>query len=71
MRIVKPSALFYFPKREVGKVQVERTRTAVEAVKFLWDYLGWTGSSRPVALGLFGRLDEEPERGRGGRAWGE
>ena len=42
-----------------NKVQVERTRTAVEAVKFLWDYLGWTGSSRPVALGLFGRLHED------------
>ena len=42
-----------------NKVQQERTRNAVEAVKFLWDYLGWTGSSRPVALGLFGRLHED------------
>jgi len=42
-----------------NNVQVERTRNAVEAVKFLWDYLGWAGSSRPVALGLFGRLHED------------
>jgi hypothetical protein len=42
-----------------NKLQQERTRTAVEAVKFLWDYLGWTGRSRPVALGLFGRLHED------------
>lgn len=42
-----------------NKVQLARTRTAVDAVKFLWDYLGWTGRSRPVALGLFGRLHED------------
>ena len=39
-----------------NKLQQARTRSAVESVKFLWDYLGWTGSNRPVALGLFGRL---------------
>jgi hypothetical protein len=37
-------------------VQSKRTATAVEALKFLYDYLGWTGSARPVALGLFGLL---------------
>jgi hypothetical protein len=42
-----------------NKLQVARTRTAVDALKFLWDYLGWTGRSRPVALGLFGRLHED------------
>lgn len=39
-----------------NKLQQARTRSAVDSVKFLWDYLGWTGSNRPVALGLFGRL---------------
>jgi hypothetical protein len=39
-----------------NKLQVERTRTAESALCFLWDYLGWTGRLRPVALGLFGRL---------------
>ena len=39
-----------------NKLQEKRTATAEEAVKFLWDYLGWTGSSRPVALGLIGEL---------------
>ncbi|MEI6036089.1 MAG: amidoligase family protein [Verrucomicrobiae bacterium] len=39
-----------------NKLQQSRTRNAAESVQFLWDYLGWTGSSRPVALGLFGRL---------------
>lgn len=28
-------------------------------MRFLWDYLGWTGSKRPVALGLFGPLHDE------------
>ncbi|MBE2180164.1 MAG: hypothetical protein IAE97_06800 [Chthoniobacterales bacterium] len=28
-------------------------------VKFLWDYLGWTGSKRDCALGLFGRLHSD------------
>jgi hypothetical protein len=42
-----------------NKLQEARTRTAVDALKFLWDYLGWTGRSRPVALGLFGRLHED------------
>jgi len=39
-----------------NKLQQARTRSAEDAVKFLWDYLGWTGSKRPAALGLFGRL---------------
>ncbi|MEI8388205.1 MAG: amidoligase family protein [Verrucomicrobiota bacterium] len=39
-----------------NKLQQSRTRNAAESVQFLWDYLGWTGSNRPVALGLFGRL---------------
>lgn len=39
-----------------NKLQQKRTATAVDAVQFLWDYLGWTGSKRPVALGLFGDL---------------
>jgi hypothetical protein len=42
-----------------NKVQEARTRTAADAVKFLWDYLGWTGSKRDCALGLFGRLHTE------------
>lgn len=42
-----------------NKLQQARTRNAVESVKFLWDYLGWTGSNRPVALGLFGRLHDD------------
>jgi len=42
-----------------NKLQQTRTKNAVESVKFLWDYLGWTGRSRPVALGLFGRLHED------------
>jgi hypothetical protein len=39
-----------------NKVQQKRTATAQDALRFLWDYLGWTGSARPVALGLFGKL---------------
>jgi hypothetical protein len=42
-----------------NKAQAKRTATAVDAVRFLWDYLGWTGSKRPVALGLFGPLHTE------------
>ena len=42
-----------------NKLQESRTATAVSAVQFLWDYLGWTGRSRPVALGLFGRLHSD------------
>ncbi|MBV6498472.1 MAG: hypothetical protein CJBNEKGG_00694 [Prosthecobacter sp.] len=42
-----------------NKVQQKRTATAQDALRFLWDYLGWTGSARPVALGLFGRLHAE------------
>lgn len=39
-----------------NKAQAKRTATAAEALRFLRDYLGWTGSRRPVALGLFGTL---------------
>jgi len=39
-----------------NKAQLKRTATAKDALHFLWDYLGWTGSKRPVALGLFGPL---------------
>ena len=39
-----------------NKVQQKRTATAQDALRFLWDYLGWTGGARPVALGLFGKL---------------
>jgi hypothetical protein len=42
-----------------NKLQQSRTRSAAESVQFLWDYLGWTGRSRPVALGLFGRLHDD------------
>ena len=42
-----------------NKLQIKRTQTAENAVHFLWDYLGWTGSARPVALGLFGRLHRD------------
>jgi len=42
-----------------NKNQEARTRTAADGVKFLWDYLGWTGSKRDCALGLFGRLHSD------------
>ena len=42
-----------------NKLQAARTSTAVSAINFLWDYLGWTGRTRPVALGLFGRLHSD------------
>jgi len=42
-----------------NKAQAKRTATAQDALRFLWDYLGWTGSKRPVALGLFGPLHAE------------
>jgi hypothetical protein len=41
-----------------NKAQTKRTATATEALRFLWDYLGWTGCKRPVALGLFGPLHD-------------
>lgn len=44
--------------------QAKRTTTAVEALQFLWDYLGWTGSKRPMALGLVGPLHAEFTRYR-------
>ena len=47
-----------------NKVQQKRTATAQDALRFLWDYLGWTGSARPVALVLFGRLHAEFRRYR-------
>jgi hypothetical protein len=47
-----------------NKVQQKRTATAQDALRFLWDYLGWTGSARPVALGLFGKLHSEFSRYR-------
>ncbi len=42
-----------------NKAQVKRTGTALQALLFLWDFLGWNGSKRPVALGLFGSLHAE------------
>jgi hypothetical protein len=42
-----------------NKIQAKRTATASDGLRFLWDYLGWTGSARPVALGLFGKLHSE------------
>jgi 5-methylcytosine-specific restriction endonuclease McrA len=47
-----------------NKVQQKRTATAADALRFLWDYLGWTGSARPVALGLFGELHTQFRRYR-------
>jgi hypothetical protein len=41
-----------------NKTQQKRTATAVAALSYLHEYLGWTGSKRPVALGLFGALHE-------------
>ena len=41
-----------------NKAQAKRTASATEALRFLWDYLGWTGCKRPVALGLFGPLHD-------------
>ncbi len=40
-------------------MQAQRTASATAALKFLYDYLGWTGSARPVALGLFGILRQQ------------
>ena len=42
-----------------NKTQAKRTTTAKDALIYLWDYLGWTGSKRPVALGLIGPLHSE------------
>lgn len=42
-----------------NKSQAKRTATAANALRFLWDYLGWTGTKRPVALGLIGPLHAE------------
>jgi hypothetical protein len=42
-----------------NKSQAKRTATAKDALRFLWDYLGWTGSKRHVALGLVGPLHSE------------
>jgi len=42
-----------------NKAQAKRTATAEDALRFLWDFLGWTGSKRPVALGLIGPLHAE------------
>lgn len=42
-----------------NKLQMKRTQTAESALHFLHDYLGWNGSARPCALGLFGRLHSE------------
>ena len=42
-----------------NKMQEKRTATASDGLRFLWDYLGWTGSARPAALGLFGKLHTE------------
>jgi len=42
-----------------NKLQSARTGTAADALQFLWHYLGWSGGSRPVAMGLFGRLHED------------
>lgn len=42
-----------------NKAQEKRTGTALQALLFLWDFLGWNGGRRPVALGLFGPLHAE------------
>jgi hypothetical protein len=42
-----------------NEAQRKRTATAVSALAYLHDYLGWAGSKRPVALGLFGALHRE------------
>ena len=42
-----------------NKAQAKRTGTAVDALRFLWDFLGWTGSKRPAPLGLIGPLHAE------------
>jgi hypothetical protein len=42
-----------------NKAQIKRTATAASALRYLHDYLGWAGSKRPVALGLFGPLHAE------------
>lgn len=44
-----------------NKLQTKRTASAVSAVEFLWDYLGWNGSNRPAALGVFGPLHQRLE----------
>ena len=47
-----------------NKVQQARTKTASDGLRFLWDYLGWTGGARAVSLGLFGKLHSEFRRYR-------
>ena len=42
-----------------NKSQAKRTATAASALRYLWDSLGWTGSKRPVALGLVGPLHSD------------
>jgi hypothetical protein len=42
-----------------NKAPTKRTATAASALRFLWDYLGWTGGKRSVALGLVGPLHTE------------
>jgi hypothetical protein len=39
-----------------NKVQQARTRTSRDALLFMHEYLGWRGSKRDCALGLFGPL---------------
>ena len=52
-RAAEVECLGGFPR---NKAQSRRTASATDALLFLRDYLGWTGSKRPVALGLFGPL---------------
>ncbi len=42
-----------------NKAQMKHTETALSSIKYLWSFLGWTGSKRPVALGLFGQLHDQ------------
>jgi hypothetical protein len=42
-----------------NRAQIKRTATAVSALRYLHDYLGWSGSKRPFALGLFGALENQ------------
>lgn len=39
-----------------NKAQAERTKTTTSALEFLWEFLGWRGTRRPAALGVFGEM---------------
>jgi hypothetical protein len=45
--------------QEIQRAMPNAAAATKDALRFLWDYLGWTGGKRPVALGLVGPLHTE------------